>query len=201
VEKIVADLPDNCTRAGDLAKFPVKSSRAPKPKERTIVTKTTDFHIALVEPDVPPNTGAVARLCVATESTLYLVGRLGFHLDDRRIRRAGLDYWQHARIEQHTTLEDCITAVGPCPIFYFSARAQRLYTEASFPAKCLLVFGSETRGLPPSVLAQQEHCWKIPIFDERVRSLNVATTVGIVLYEAVRQNRSIASRPSGSSQP
>lgn len=146
-----------------------------------------NFHVALVEPDIPPNTGAVARLCVATGSKLHLVGRLGFHLDDRGTKRAGLDYWRHAQVAQHVDLDELWAAIPDAKPFFFSARVDRLYTDATFPPGAVLVFGSETRGLPPSVLERREHCWKIPIFDDRVRSLNLATSVAIVLYEAIRQ--------------
>lgn len=151
------------------------------------MTKKPNFQIALIEPEIPPNTGSVARLCVATGSKLHLVGRLGFQIDDRRIRRAGLDYWQHLSLQQHDNFEECKEAVGETAIFYFSARANRPYTEATFPPGSLLVFGSESKGLPPSILEQGENCWTIPIFDPRVRSLNLATSVAIVLYEAIRQ--------------
>lgn len=147
-----------------------------------------NFHVALVEPDIPHNTGAIARLCVATRSRLHLVGRLGFHLDDRYARRAGLDYWEHADIVRPVDLAECMASVPGAAAFYFSAHAEREYSQARFPPGAVLVFGSETRGLPASILERKEECWRIPILDERVRSLNLATAVGIVLYEALRQN-------------
>lgn len=148
------------------------------------------FQVVLVEPDIPFNTGSVARLCVATESMLHLVGRLGFHLDDRRVRRAGLDYWEHAQVCRHVDWDSCRASMGAAPVYYFSAHAQRPYTEAHFAPGSVFVFGSETRGLPESMLADRARCWTIPIFDRRVRSLNLATAVAIVLYEAIRQNQS-----------
>lgn len=156
------------------------------------VTKSSGFHVVLIEPEIPSNTGAIARLCVATGSMLHLVGRLGFQLNDRKLKRAGLDYWNHAHVVEHLDLDDCRkslaeSGVPPEAWFYLSAHAEKSYTEASFPASAALVFGSETRGLPPSSLAKHEQCWRIPIFDSRVRSLNLATAVGIVLYEAIRQ--------------
>lgn len=158
-----------------------------------------NLHVALFEPDIPHNTGSVARLCVATGSTLHLVGRMGFQINDRRVKRAGLDYWQHARIERHEDLQSCRNSLPRSPIFYFSAHARRSYTDAEFTPGSLLVFGSENRGLPDTVLAQEDRCFTIPIFDDRVRSLNLSTAVAIVLYEAIRQcpRQESNLRPSG----
>lgn len=147
------------------------------------------FRVVLIEPDIAPNVGAIARLCVATGSSLHLVGRLGFHLDDRRIRRAGLDYWRHCEVVRHDDYESVRQALPTAHWRFFSARAVQSYTDAAYPDGCALVFGSEERGLPPSLLADAAACYSIPILDSRVRSLNVATSVGIVLYEAIRQNR------------
>lgn len=146
-----------------------------------------DMHVVLVEPDIPQNTGTIARLCVATGSTLHLVGRLGFRLSDAKVRRAGLDYWEHARIIRHADLVECLESLQGAPVYYFSAHAKQTYTQARFQKRSVLIFGSETRGLPKEMLEQTERCWTIPIFDRRVRSLNLATSVGIVLYEAIRQ--------------
>lgn len=157
-----------------------------------IVRDTMNFHVVLIEPDIPHNTGAVARLCVATRSRLHLVGRLGFQLDDRRVKRAGLDYWQHCEVVQHNDFESARRAVDASEWFFFSAHAKRIYTEAKFQPGCALVFGSEERGLPASLLADPERTLTIPILDHRVRSLNVAMTAGIVLYEAMRQNPVVA---------
>ena len=152
---------------------------------------TLSLHVALIEPDIPQNTGTAARLCLATGTVLHLVGRLGFRLDDRHLKRAGLDYWQHAQIEQHVDLANCREQLPHSPVFYFSAHATRLYNQATFPPNSLLVFGSETRGLPQSLVADEQRCLRIPIFDPRVRSLNLATAVAIVLYEAIRQNSQV----------
>jgi tRNA (cytidine/uridine-2'-O-)-methyltransferase len=154
----------------------------------TTATTVGEFHIVLVEPEIPHNVGAVARLCVATRSTLHLVGRLGFHLDDASVRRAGLDYWRHVRLARHEDFAAFQRSVD-APLFLFSARGSADYASADFPSRAALVFGNESKGLPSAVRALAEPAYRIPIYDDRVRSLNLATAVGIVLYEAVRQRR------------
>ena len=147
------------------------------------------LHVALWEPEIPPNTGNVARLCAATGTPLHLVGRLGFRLDERSLRRAGLDYW-HAveahRYESLAELEQHLAGAGR--LLCFSARAAMPYTEMQFePGDCLL-FGPESRGLPDEVLERHAgHTLRIPMPGGAVRSLNLATAVGIVLYEELRQ--------------
>lgn len=146
------------------------------------------IHIALWQPEIPPNAGNVARLCAATGSELHLIGRLGFRLDDRSLKRAGLDYWPAVRIVQHVGLKEFEEQARPQRIYCFSARATRIYTEASFAAGDYLLFGSETRGLPEEVLQRHaDRTLTIPMPAGKVRSLNLATAVGIALYEALRQ--------------
>jgi tRNA (cytidine/uridine-2'-O-)-methyltransferase len=146
------------------------------------------FHIALWEPEIPPNTGNIARLCAATGATLHLIGRLGFRLDDRSLRRAGLDYWPDVEVARHATIEDFEASQPGGRIFCFSAHAVVPYTQAAYqPGDCLL-FGGESHGLPASVLERYgAHALTIPMPAGKVRSLNLATAVGIVLYEALRQ--------------
>jgi tRNA (cytidine/uridine-2'-O-)-methyltransferase len=146
------------------------------------------LHVALLEPEIPPNTGNIARLCVATGVTLHLIGRLGFHLDDRSVRRAGLDYWPDVQLVQHTTLADFERALAGSRIFCLSAHAAQPYTRIAYqPGDCLL-FGSESRGLPPELLHRHaDRTITVPMPAGKVRSLNLATAVGIVLYEALRQ--------------
>jgi tRNA (cytidine/uridine-2'-O-)-methyltransferase len=146
------------------------------------------LHVALWEPEIPPNTGNVARLCAATGVPLHLVGRLGFRLDDRHLRRAGLDYWDAVDLRRHASLAGFEAALLASRLVCFSARATRRYTDLAYqPGDCLL-FGSESRGLPPSLLARHpEHTVCLPMPSGRVRSLNLATAVGIALYEALRQ--------------
>lgn len=143
------------------------------------------MHIGLFEPEIPHNVGAVARLCAATGTPLHLVGRLGFHLDDARVKRAGLDYWEHVEVHRHLDLEHFGDVHPPSTWFALSTKARRLYTECSFGEDSVLLFGSETRGLPPSVV-ESERCFRIPMLT-KVRSLNLATATAIVLYEALRQ--------------
>jgi tRNA (cytidine/uridine-2'-O-)-methyltransferase len=144
--------------------------------------------VALFEPDIPPNTGNIARLCVATGVPLHLIGRLGFRLDDLSLRRAGLDYWHEVVLHRHTTLADFAAALGGRRIISFSARAAATYTSVHYQVGDCLLFGSETRGLPGEFLQSQGHlAVMIPMPAGKVRSLNLATTVGIALYEALRQ--------------
>jgi tRNA (cytidine/uridine-2'-O-)-methyltransferase len=152
-------------------------------RERKIV-----LHVALWEPEIPPNTGNIARLCAATGAELHLIGRLGFRLDDRSLRRAGLDYWDAVTIHRHDTLEAFDAALAGVRVYCLSTRGAAPYTAAHFQDGDCLLFGSESRGLPPSVLERHaERTFRIPMPAGKVRSLNLATAVGIVLYEALRQ--------------
>jgi tRNA (cytidine/uridine-2'-O-)-methyltransferase len=146
------------------------------------------FHVALYEPEIPANTGNVGRLCVATGATLHLVGQPGFRLDDRAVRRAGVDHWAEVRLVRHATLADLERAFGTDRIFCFSTRGQVRYTELRYRAGDVLLFGPESRGLPEEVL--QRHAGRtavIPMPGSTARSLNLANAVSIALYEALRQ--------------
>lgn len=146
------------------------------------------FHVALVEPEIPPNTGNIARTCLATYTPLYLVGRLGFRTDHQAVRRAGLDYWDDTEIRYYRNLDTLHAALPASRFLYFTTKAERIYTDWEFAAGDCLVFGRETRGLPEELLrANWERCLTIPMPNARVRSLNLATSAGIVLYEALRQ--------------
>lgn len=148
------------------------------------------FHIALVEPEIPPNTGNVARLCAATFTDLHIVGVTGFRMDDRTLKRAGLDYWDEVRLHRHIALEDLYAALPASRFLYFTTKSNRLYSDFRFADGDCLIFGRETRGLPEDLLkANWERCLTIPMPNEKVRSLNLANTVGIALYEALRQAR------------
>ena len=146
------------------------------------------LHVALWEPEIPPNTGNVARLCAATGSPLHLIGRLGFRLDDRSLRRAGLDYWDAVEVVRHVTFAEFEVAIAPGRVWCVETPAARPYTRAEFADGDCLLFGGESKGLPSAV---REKCAEtligIPMPAGRVRSLNLATAVGIVLYEALRQ--------------
>jgi tRNA (cytidine/uridine-2'-O-)-methyltransferase len=143
--------------------------------------------VVLVEPEIPQNTGSIARLCAATATPLDLVGRLGFSLEDRYLRRAGLDYWPWVELRRHETWDE-FRAGASGRLLAFSARAPRPYTALTFHADDVLVFGGETRGLPDTIRrALEPDVYRIPILTPHVRSLNLANAVSIVVYEALRQ--------------
>jgi tRNA (cytidine/uridine-2'-O-)-methyltransferase len=144
--------------------------------------------VALVEPEIPPNTGNIARLCAATNVPLHIVGVTGFRMDDRALRRAGLDYWPEVKLTRHKDLAALYESLPQARFVYLTTKADRLYTEWKFEPHDCLVFGRETRGLPEDLLrANWSNCLKIPMENPRIRSLNLATSVGIVLFEALRQ--------------
>ena len=147
------------------------------------------FNVVLVEPEIPPNTGNIGRLCLATQSTLHLVRPFGFSLDDRRLRRAGLDYWDEVQLQlwdSFDTLQQAQSA--DARYFFLTAKAQRPYYTVNFRSDDFLVFGRETKGLPHKLLAAHaDDCITIPMHG--TRSLNLATAVAIVLFEAVRQQQ------------
>jgi tRNA (cytidine/uridine-2'-O-)-methyltransferase len=146
------------------------------------------LHIALVEPEIPPNTGNIARLCAATFTDLHIVGVAGFRLDEKAVKRAGLDYWDEVKIKRHIDLEKLYEALPRSRFLYFTTKSARSYTDWQYEDEDCLIFGRETRGLPEDLLkANWERCLTIPMPNKNVRSLNLANSVGIVLYEALRQ--------------
>jgi tRNA (cytidine/uridine-2'-O-)-methyltransferase len=150
------------------------------------------FHVVLVEPEIPPNTGAVARTCGATQSPLHLVGALGFSVDAQAVRRAGLDYWNLVEIHRHDSFGTFEESHAGSRIHLFSASASKSYLEAAFEPGDALVFGRESVGLPPELLQDRQNVWAIPTLGA-VRSLNLSNAVAIVLYEALRQNQALDS--------
>jgi tRNA (cytidine/uridine-2'-O-)-methyltransferase len=146
------------------------------------------FNVVLIEPEIPPNTGNIARLCLATKSRLHLVEPLGFSIDDRHLRRAGMDYWHQVDVQHWKNLSEFDRATRPPARRYLlTTKCKRRYWEARFQQGDYLVFGRETKGLPESLLlAESENCLTIPMAPE-ARSLNLATAVAIVLFEGVRQ--------------
>jgi tRNA (cytidine/uridine-2'-O-)-methyltransferase len=145
------------------------------------------FHIVLVEPEIPPNTGNIARLCGATGTVLHLVGKLGFSTDDRYLKRAGLDYWSEVDIHYWADLAALQQAYPEGRFIYTSKKAGKSYLKLQFQAGDFIVFGKETKGLPDELIeAHPETAVRIPIIG-KVRSLNLSTSAGIVLYEALRQ--------------
>lgn len=146
------------------------------------------LHIVLVAPEIPPNTGSIARLCAATRCRLHLVRPLGFSLEDRYLKRAGLDYWPYVDLQVHASWEHFRAAYPDQKLHLFSARASRSFWSAEYRLGDALVFGSESRGLPPELLAAYPNdTYVIPIEHPMVRSLNLSNAVSIVLYEALRQ--------------
>lgn len=148
------------------------------------------FHVVLVEPEIPPNTGAVARTCGATRSPLHLVGPLGFRIDAQAVRRAGLDYWDLVEIQVHESFDQFERSHAGSRIHFFSASAPTSYLEADFTPGDALVFGKESVGLPAELLRGRPNVWAIPTLGA-VRSLNLSNAVAIVLFEALRKNRAL----------
>ena len=146
------------------------------------------IHVVLYEPEIPPNTGNIIRLCANTGTTLHLIRPLGFELDDKRLQRAGLDYHERAEVRVHASLDEFMKTIHPRSLYAVSTRGQRLYTEVDFTSGTALLFGPETRGLPAAVLADlpADHVLHIPMRTGN-RSLNLANAVAIIVYEVLRQ--------------
>ena len=148
------------------------------------------FNIVLVEPEIPPNTGSIARLCGATNTVLHLIRPLGFSTDDKHLKRAGLDYWKFVDIRYWDSLDEFLTAQDENRLYFMTTKTRRSYTEASFKPGDYLIFGKETKGLPEDLLElYSDRCFTLPMPNTNIRSLNLAMTAGIVLYEALRQNQ------------
>ena len=146
------------------------------------------IRVALVEPEIPQNTGNIARLCAATNTPLHIVGATGFRLDDRAVRRAGLDYWPQVMLTKDRDLDELEQSLPGARLVYFTTKAELPYFDWRFETRDCLVFGRETRGLPESVLrAHWNSCVTIPMLNQNVRSLNLANAVSIALYEALHQ--------------
>ena len=144
------------------------------------------FNVALYEPEIPPNTGNIARLCAATFTPLHIIGVTGFKMDDRTLKRAGLDYWSEVELYRHIDLDALIRSLPDSRFVYFTTKSKRSYADFEFRAGDCLVFGPETRGLPESVLkANSEHCLTIPMPNPNIRSLNLSNSVAIALYRAI----------------
>lgn len=149
------------------------------------------MHIVLVEPEIPPNTGNIARSCAATGSVLHLVKPLGFSIDDRSLKRAGLDYWPYVRVEIHESLEEFLTQYADRRdrMFLATTKGRSYYTDIAFRDEDMILFGRETAGLPREFIREnEERSIRIPLSeDTRLRSLNLSNSVSIVLFEALRQ--------------
>lgn len=169
------------------ARFPPEANTF-EPGSRLAAADKKCFHVVLVEPEIPPNTGSIARLCGATDSVLHLVHPLGFSTDDKHLKRAGLDYWAHVCIVHWPDLDTFLAAQAEERLHFFTTKSKRPYTEASYQPGDMLIFGRETKGLPEEILAlYTERCLTLPMSNPHIRSLNLAMTAGIVLYEAIRQ--------------
>ncbi len=146
------------------------------------------LHVVLYQPEIPHNTGAIGRLCLATGARLHLIKPFGFSLDDSQLKRAGLDYWRDVDLRTWDSLAALRAEAAGAAFFFLTTKSARAYWDAAFPEECYLVFGPETRGLPESLLeGEAASCLCIPM--SGTRSLNLATAAGIVLYEAVRQRQ------------
>ncbi len=147
------------------------------------------MHVALFEPEIPPNTGNVARLCAATHTCLHLIEPLGFKLDDTRLKRAAMDYWRHLEWHRWPNWETFLHSFPSAPkLWFIESGGPRLYTQARFTLQDCLVFGRETAGLPKKLLKENPDRWlRIPMFNPKARSLNLSNCVALVLFEVLRQ--------------
>jgi tRNA (cytidine/uridine-2'-O-)-methyltransferase len=149
------------------------------------------MHIVLIEPEIPGNTGNIARLCAATSCELHLVKPLGFSIEDKYLKRAGLDYWNLVKVHVHENFAEVLALYKDHNFYYNTTKAHKTYTDIQYTDNDLLVFGKETAGLPEELLAQNaEHCIRIPMVSD-ARSLNLSNAAAIVVYEALRQQNFI----------
>lgn len=154
------------------------------------MTAKKPFNIVLVEPEIPPNTGSIARLCGATDTILHLVHPLGFSTDDKYLKRAGLDYWQYVKICNWQNFDDFLKHQEEIRLYFLTTKSNTPYTTARFKPGDFLIFGKETKGIPTEVLKlYHERCYTLPMSNKNIRSLNLAMAAGIVLYEAIRQQK------------
>jgi tRNA (cytidine/uridine-2'-O-)-methyltransferase len=167
----------------------LKPKRPTKRSSWSLVTSSPTMHIVLLEPEIPPNTGNVARLCAATCTTLHLIEPLGFKLDDAALKRAGMDYWQHVEWHRWKNWSAFDNSLKPgTKLWFIEQGGAKLYTNAAFGPDDYLVFGRETAGVPKALLEANPDTWlRIPMFNPDARSLNLSNCVALVLFEALRQ--------------
>ena len=147
------------------------------------------LNIVLFEPEIPANTGNIGRTCVATGTRLHLIEPLGFRLNEKSVKRAGMDYWEHLDVTRYINYEDFLAKNPGAKIYMASTKAPRCYTEVQYEPDCFIMFGKESAGIPEEILLEnQETAVRIPMMSE-IRSLNLGNSVAIVLYEALRQNQ------------
>lgn len=145
------------------------------------------INIVMVEPEIPQNTGNVARTCAATGARLHLVGPMGFKIDDKKLKRAGLDYWQYLDITFYENLDEFLEKNKGADMFFFTTKGRTVHSDAEYPDNCFLLFGKETKGLPEELLIKYpDSCVRIPMGEE-IRSLNLSNSVAIAVYEVLRQ--------------
>ena len=146
------------------------------------------MNIVLHQPEIPANTGNIGRTCVATGTRLHLIEPLGFRLDEKSIRRAGMDYWEHLEMTRYINYQEFLDQNPGAKIWFATTKAKKVYSEVSFGPDDYIMFGKESAGIPEEILvANEEHCIRIPMLSS-IRSLNLSNSVAIVLYEALRQN-------------
>ena len=156
-----------------------------------------DINIVLVEPEIPQNTGNIARTCAATGASLHLVKPLGFEIDDRKLKRAGLDYWDKLDITYYENLDDFFAKNPDADFYCFTTKARHVYSDISYPKRVFLMFGKETKGLPEELLfANPDRCVRIPMRDT-LSSLNLSNSAAIAVYEVFRQRGFEGLRPDG----
>ena len=157
----------------------------------------SNINIVLLEPEIPQNTGNIARTCAATGASLHLIEPLGFRIDDAKLKRAGLDYWHQLDITYYKNFDDFYARNPDAQIYYFSTKAPQKYTDIKFPEKVYLMFGKETKGLPEELLRDNKsHCVRIPMRDS-LRSLNLSISAAIAVYEVFRQRDFEGLREAG----
>ena len=155
------------------------------------------INIVLHEPEIPQNTGNIARTCAATGAALHIIKPMGFTIDDKKLKRAGLDYWDKLDITYYENLEDFFSQNPQAIPYYFTTKATKAYTEVTYPQNSYIMFGKESRGLPEELLfANREHCVRIPMRDT-LRSLNLSNSVAIAVYEILRQDQFAGLRQDG----
>jgi len=147
-----------------------------------------NFSIVLHSPEIPGNTGSIGRTCIALNLRLILIKPLGFDLSEKALRRAGLDYWKHVNLTVYENFQEYLEKENPTSMFFFSKTSSQNYFQAPFSSNCHLIFGSETKGLPPEILTQYaSHTYSLPMYSEKVRSLNLSNVATAVAYEVLRQ--------------
>ena len=146
------------------------------------------LNIVLFEPEIPANTGNIGRTCVATGTRLHLIEPLGFRLNEKSVKRAGMDYWEHLDVTRYINYEDFLAKNPGAKIYMATTKAKKTYTEVAYEPDCYIMFGKESAGIPEEILMEhKDQCVRIPMINE-IRSLNLSNSVAIVLYEALRQN-------------